>query len=866
MATTATLTGTFTLPNDAAPESAVLSVTLSAMDTDQNTGHVLPDDGSFTIALVAGAIPAGQTIWQNTAGLRGTHYRATLAWTASDGRLLSRYLGSFQVGEEAEYDMADLLDQPPIATLPEGWYSTLTQGDYDAAITARDEAVAAALATAADRVQTGLDAAAAAADRVQTGLDAADAKAFTRSAETARDEAQGAARAAADDALATAADRVQTGLDATATGADRVQTGLDVSATAADRVQTGLDRTATGADRTATAADRLQTGLDATATAADRVQTGLDATATAADRVQTGLDRNAAALSASQAALYDGPWLDTVSALIADTSLTYTAAQPGTVSAGDYVRTRSEGFAYQVAASGASDHHITTAGGVKLYVVPGQDGRAAIGAFGCRLDGVADDTAAVQAALDSGLPLSWPDGEALITDSLRISRVSGCSIDATHRTVANTAGFPRLHFNPPSKRDLFVWDVTPTSYVFGGVEIRGLSIRGGSTAGGDAVFNLPFLYRGRLDVYVWVNFDHFARVEAWLDCKVSGNINSVRVSGFEIVNPTLSGSRITTRTDFDVYISGGGAGTCIAYDIGTFAIIGARIGGIAESTDTFIRMARGNTVDCTTYTENIPRTNAGAWAEIGKIDDGAPDGTTVFTYSGVNLHGRNSAEVDYSNTVFADIDHCSSFFVSEFELKRFGALLATTANSNNIVFANGHIIGVTLLELTTTGIADFSQLSFEGIRAFGMSSPHGNAFPSTVRQTTALRNPQGAVRPRWAGDEIRSTTSNSLWVSTGDGLFDWRLSAPLVSVGEAAITPPATMAAGESWQAAVTTFGALAGDFSQASIGGLNAGLAVSSRVTAADTVTVTIINVTASPISTTAATCRTFVIRQVVS
>jgi len=144
MATTATLTGTFTLPNNAAPDSAVLSVTLSAMDTDQNTGHVLPDDGLFTVALVAGEIPAGQTIWQNTAGLRGTHYRATLAWTASDGRLLSRYLGSFQVGDDASYDMADLLDQPPIATLPEGWYSTLTQAQYDAAFAARDEAVAAA--------------------------------------------------------------------------------------------------------------------------------------------------------------------------------------------------------------------------------------------------------------------------------------------------------------------------------------------------------------------------------------------------------------------------------------------------------------------------------------------------------------------------------------------------------------------------------------------------------------------------------------------------------------------------------------------------------------------------------------------------
>lgn len=52
------------------------------------------------------------------------------------------------------------------------------------------------------------------------------------------------------DAIATAADRVQTGLDRVAVAADRVQTGLDRVATAADRVQTGLDRTSTTASAT----------------------------------------------------------------------------------------------------------------------------------------------------------------------------------------------------------------------------------------------------------------------------------------------------------------------------------------------------------------------------------------------------------------------------------------------------------------------------------------------------------------------------------------------------------------------------------------------------------------------------------------
>ena len=61
---------------------------------------------------------------------------------------------------------------------------------------------------------------------------------------------------------------------------------------------------------------------------------------------------------------------DTVPDLLADTVLSYTAGPGKTVVAvGSYVTTRAEGFAYQVAASGASNQNMTTAGGVKLYYV-----------------------------------------------------------------------------------------------------------------------------------------------------------------------------------------------------------------------------------------------------------------------------------------------------------------------------------------------------------------------------------------------------------------------------------------------------------------------------------------------------------------
>jgi hypothetical protein len=99
------------------------------------------------------------------------------------------------------------------------------------------------------------------------------------------DAAAASAASAAGDAAATAADRVQTGLDRSAAAAFAASAHGDAIATAADRVQTGLDRIAT-------AADRVQTGLDRTATAADRAQTGADrdAAATSAASAASLLD------------------------------------------------------------------------------------------------------------------------------------------------------------------------------------------------------------------------------------------------------------------------------------------------------------------------------------------------------------------------------------------------------------------------------------------------------------------------------------------------------------------------------------------------------------------------------------------------
>jgi len=101
---------------------------------------------------------------------------------------------------------------------------------------------------------------------------------------------------------------------------------------------------------------------------------------------------------------------DNLAALIADTS-----ASLGDV--GDIVSMA--GFRYEIAAPSVSDQHFTTAGGVKLYVVPGADGYV-LEQFGVDGTGSAADFAAwevaTQTAMATGVKLNGAPGATYIMD------------------------------------------------------------------------------------------------------------------------------------------------------------------------------------------------------------------------------------------------------------------------------------------------------------------------------------------------------------------------------------------------------------------------------------------------------------------
>ncbi|MDO6586981.1 glycosyl hydrolase family 28-related protein [Salipiger sp. 1_MG-2023] len=131
---------------------------------------------------------------------------------------------------------------------------------------------------------------------------------------------------------------------------------------------------------------------------------------------------------------------------------------PEFFTAGMRLMTQAETYVYRVAASDASDHHVTTAGGAKLYVEPGPRGFD-VRAFGAQGDSVTDDSAAIRTAFRAAVSskqaptigsneivqhaVFLPGGQYLVNsprslmDTLGVGRAMGLTYegDATGTTI-----------------------------------------------------------------------------------------------------------------------------------------------------------------------------------------------------------------------------------------------------------------------------------------------------------------------------------------------------------------------------------------------------------------------------------------------
>ena len=82
-----TITGRGALPTDENLQFAELTFALSGLDTEG--ASVLPGGISKRVVLIDSDIPAGFDLWQNTAGLRGTHYRVLARCARTHGKASS---------------------------------------------------------------------------------------------------------------------------------------------------------------------------------------------------------------------------------------------------------------------------------------------------------------------------------------------------------------------------------------------------------------------------------------------------------------------------------------------------------------------------------------------------------------------------------------------------------------------------------------------------------------------------------------------------------------------------------------------------------------------------------------------------------
>ena len=289
----------------------------------------------------------------------------------------------------------------------------------------------------------------------QTQLDAADTLAAAQQLEIDAAEAVNTAQQAQIDAIDTSgkedagvAATLDAALQAQITAANTAATALQAEIDAAEAVNVAQQAQLDAADtlntaQTAAINNKEDAGVAAALDAAIQAQVTANATLNTAQ--QTAITANIAAIAALQASIvkpdYEAAESDAagilnkpktfrdVAEVLADTRL------QSEFVIDEVIRTEIDRFSYIVADAGATDNHVVTAGGVKLYVQPTNDGAYNVKAFGAALVALADDTdiinTAIQCASEQGggevlFPIGRYVHESLINipDGVRLVGVS----------------------------------------------------------------------------------------------------------------------------------------------------------------------------------------------------------------------------------------------------------------------------------------------------------------------------------------------------------------------------------------------------------------------------------------------------------
>lgn len=190
--------------------------------------------------------------------------------------------------------------------------------------------------------------------------------------------------------------------------------------------------------------DHWQLIIDAGA-AASAAQSASEAS-TDADRADLAADRaqNAASAVTSRA------WFDYVSTLLADNNdvIGYVGSSADfEVDAGDIIE--AQGFRYEVAASGATDAHVETAGGVKLYALVGPDGYINVVALGADKTGAVSSQTAFETAIANFGCVTGDPGTYRVSNTFITGNAKYIDFPGSHQTfIQLDPSFPVVDKTP----------------------------------------------------------------------------------------------------------------------------------------------------------------------------------------------------------------------------------------------------------------------------------------------------------------------------------------------------------------------------------------------------------------------------------
>lgn len=387
--------------------------------------------------------------------------------------------------------------------------------------------------------------------------------------------------------------------------------------------------------------------------------------------------------------------------------------------------------------------------------------------FGAVGDGVHDDTAAFQAALDTKKKVYIPQGEYKITAPLKIYKGTQL-IGREGGSDYYNDGKVKLIFAPTiPQSNMFITEEAPImEYIFG-VTIGGFSVRGEQ---GGYLFYLPKMCSMYLfDIKQYGGFNYGLLVDGFLDCQIDRcSFQGHYIAGIH----AIASYYLTTTTVFtNCYVSQGDKGMIIEEGATNSLVFNScTFESLNMLADIY---TRNNVYFNNLYTENLPKSGNSYMFQIGVNGAKTSTDNNNVTINGGFIEGNIP---NIATTKFMNIDYIRNVSVSNVTLQQFQRLFDFTNNLQNLTLVNVSTNFVVHLGNATN---DWNKVNTLGghMPYTLLDSLHDQVFLGVPKLRSYKSNngtPVGIITPRTIGEEVFDTSTSLWYKSTGYSANDWK--------------------------------------------------------------------------------------------